>query len=153
MKMNQKTLKLMLLIGVMAGTAMTSQISHCQKQEKSSGKDCCTTCAKGYILNRCFCFSETKYIKFFLTMNHFVFILCFIVLPLVLITYVFVRFKWGAIEKEREDIKTIRLGSPVEFDEGKIFELRDDHVTTLNKENQGNGSEFEMKNNKEKELE
>jgi dynactin complex subunit len=38
----------------------------------------------------------------------------------------FVKFKWSSIAEEEEEIKHKRLGSPVEFEESRIFELRDD---------------------------
>lgn len=68
--------------------------------------------------------------------------ICFIMIPLLLIGVVFVKFKWDAIATEENEIKTQRLGSPVEFDESKMFELRDDKL--VSKEIKEDGPEIEM---------
>ena len=134
----------------LASSTLASQISHCKTMTKVNGSDCCQTCLENYLLNRCHCFSEKEHIKFFLTMNHFVFMIGFILLPLAIIGGVFLKFKWDAIAKEQEDLRSKRLGNPIEFDEDKIYQLRDDKAS---KTETPSGPEIEMGEKKGNELE
>jgi hypothetical protein len=111
-------------------TTLSSHITNCKTESKIKDRDCCTVCNTGFLLNRCICYDEKTSNKFFLQMDHHLYMFLFILLPLVLVGLGFYKYKSDAIAKEEADIKTVRLGSPVEFDEANLYELRDERVGT-----------------------
>lgn len=81
-----------------------------------------------YILNRCECFDEKTTFKFFLKMNHIVFIFLFVLIPLVAIALLFIKMKWNEAKLEEEDLVKLRQGNSVEFEQKEFHRVRDELI-------------------------
>jgi len=70
-------------------------------------------------------------------MNHMVYIFLFVLIPLIAIALLFIRMKWSEISLEEEDLKTVRQGNSIEFEESEIHRVRDELITEKSKSKQG----------------
>jgi hypothetical protein len=70
-------------------------------------------------------------------MNNLVYIFLFVLIPLIAIALLFIRMKWSEISLEEEDLKTVRQGNSIEFEESEIHRVRDELITGKSESKQG----------------
>ena len=78
---------------------------------------CCLKCKGGFFLDECKCYDKDEYSEFFVKMNHYVYILLFVVIPCTILSVGYVFLRYSQLNSLLETSKKYRFGPNVIFED------------------------------------